>query len=229
VNESGVGDFSLLLGWTINYQDTTHVDYIDITSKIGVLFPTGRTKNENRPFDLPLGYNGHYGLPVFVQASFGAFEWFTMGGHTGAVFLFDKTKTIRIKTAAEQNGLIALAQDTVEIDAGTVWTVGAYTKADHFAAGLSLLAGYSFNNKDADTLALKNNFINTGKFINTDITRQGWNMHVFHTSIEYDFATDFCKPGWRLSFFYNRILGGKRVFNTHMKIFNIGLDVALAW
>lgn len=228
---SGAGDLSLLLGWTINYQETTHVDYVDISSKIGVLFPTGKTKNENKPFELPTGYNGYYGLPVFVQGSFGSFEWLTLGGHVGALFFYEKTKKLRVKTAAEQNGLIKLAQELVQVDPGTIWTFGSYIKADHISAGLSALCGYSFNKKENDTLFLKNpaDSTTTNLIINSDPLYHGWNMHVLNLLVEYDFAYDPNKLGWRLGLFYNRILAGKRVFNAQVKAFNIGLDAILSW
>ncbi|HEX2978104.1 MAG TPA: hypothetical protein VHO47_03215 [Candidatus Babeliales bacterium] len=226
-HRTGIGDFSFLAGWAGTYQDTCILDFLDASAKIGVLFPTAQTTNIDQPFDLPLGYNGHYGLPLKFDCAIGFFDWVTIGFHSGALFLFKKDRTIRLKTAEQQNGFILLAQNKVQIDPGTIWELGTYFKADHFVRGLSLLAGYSFTKRDADSLELKTggSYFNE-LVINSDERLRGWNMHTVHAMIEYDCADTLRDVGPRIGFWFDIIAGGRRIFNAHLYDLMIGLDCA---
>lgn len=222
----GTGDLLVLGGWARNYEDTCVFDFIDVDAKIGVLFPTGQKKNQNRPFDLPLGYDGHFGAPLSFNCSIGALDWFTTGFHLEALFFFDKTRELHLKTATGQNGFIKLAKTEVEIDQGTIWQVGLYTKADHFFKGLSLLFAYAFTRKDEDCLELKTKNAFNPAIINTDRQFNGWNMHVLNFLIEYDFAEKPSDIGPRIGLMYNRIISGKRVFNANIAAAYVGFDIA---
>jgi len=54
INETGVGDLTILIGWAHNYQDTEFLDFIDTTLKFGILVPTGKKRNEDQIFSIPL-------------------------------------------------------------------------------------------------------------------------------------------------------------------------------
>lgn len=222
--ESGIGDFSLLAGWARNYEETCYLDYVDVDAKIGVLFPTAKRRNEDEVFSLPLGYNGHYGVPLKFACSLGYWEWFTAGLHIGALFLIEKNKTIRMRTDAQQNGFFNLALGKAKVDPGTIWEISSYIKADHFAKGLSLLVGYCYTQKDHDCI----NPVDRNQFnpaiVNTDQQFLGWNMHVIHFMAEYDFTKLSTDLGPRIGFFYNLVIGGKRIFNTGISDAYIGID-----
>ncbi len=223
-SESGIGDFSFLVGWVRNYEETCYIDYIDVDAKIGVLFPTAKKRNEDVVFSLPLGYNGHYGVPLKFDCSLGYWEWLTAGIHLGALFLIEKNQTIRMKTAAEQNGFFDLVKGKAKIDPGTLWEVSNYIKADHFAKGLSCLIGYTYTRKDLDCI----NPFDTTQFdpliVNRDQRFLGWNMHVIHFMAEYDFTKKSSDLGPRVGVFYNLIVGGKRIFNTGITNAYVGID-----
>jgi len=223
-SEASIGDFSLLAGWARNYEETCYIDYIDVDAKIGVLFPTAKKRNEDEVFSLPVGYNGHYGVPLKFNCSLGYWEWLTAGLHIGALFLIEKNQIIRMKTAAEQNGFFDLLKGNAKIDPGTLWEVSGYLKADHFAKGLSCLVGYTFTRKDRDCI----NPFDTIEFdpliVNSDQRFFSWNMHVIHFMAEYDFTKKSSDLGPRLGFFYNLIVGGKRIFNTGITNSYVGID-----
>jgi hypothetical protein len=44
--ETGLGDVSAVLGYTINYEDSDSIDFIDSTFKLGIITPTSKIKNE---------------------------------------------------------------------------------------------------------------------------------------------------------------------------------------
>lgn len=225
-SQAGIGDFSLLVGWARNYEETCYIDYIDVDAKIGVLFPTAKKSNPDEVFSLPLGYNGHFGIPLKFDCSLGYWEWLTLGLHIGALFLIEKNQSIRMETAAEQNGFFNLLKGKAKVDPGTLWELSPYIKADHFAKGLSLLIGYCYTQKDHDCI----NPFDTTQFnpiiVNNDQRFFGWNMHVIHFMGEYDFTKKSTDFGPRIGIFYNYVVSGKRIFNTSMTTAYVGIDCA---
>lgn len=219
----GVGDFSILGGWARNYENTTYLDYVDVDAKIGVLFPTGKQRNPYQVFSLPTGYNGHWGVPLKFNVALGLYEWITIGMHLGALFFVEKTETIRVKTDAEQSGLFYIPAPEVKFDEGSILDFSLYFKADHFYRGLSFLAGYSYNHKEKDCIELKKNDFDITIFTH-DQRFAGYDQQVFHFLIEYDFAEDLDHNASRVGFFYNRIVGGKRIYNANLKSFNWGIE-----
>ena len=226
---AGCGDLSILAGWAGNYVDTYYLDFIDVSAKVGGLFPTGRTQNIHNPFELPLGYNGHYGVPLKFDVSIGLYEWITTGLHIGALFLFENKQTIRMKTSTTQNGFITLTTGDATIDPGTLWDFEVYFTADHFFKGLSLSLGYSFNQKDSDFITPHNQITFNTETVNKDQLFKSWNMQVLHVMAEYDFAKKYEDIGPRICLFYNHVLNGKRIFSTHMIGTYIGIDIAYVY
>lgn len=225
-HQIGTGDFSVLAGWTFNYQDTIEWDYIDVTSQWGILFPTGKKKNEGQPFDLPLGYNGFFGIPLKFDCAAGIYEWLTLGAHVGALFFLKKDKTIAVQTALNQNGFIKLAQTKACVDQGTIWEVSAYIKADHFVKGASLQIGYSFHTQDRTTIEPQDPALFDPLIVNNDSQYGSWRMHTLHFLFEYDFARQRNCHLPRLGCWFNYVITGKRIFSTHVSAPYIGVDVA---
>ncbi len=223
VRETGVGDLSILAGWTRSNQDTTVLDFIDTTFRFGILIPTGKQRNENQVFSIPLGYNGHFGFPVAVDLGLGLYEWLTFIGHIDAIVFLPKTKCIRLKTAPDQSGLIKLAKGKAKTDRGIIWNAGVCAKADHICRGISFLLGYSFAKQNKDTVTSCDPCFDSC-IANSDETLEGFTMHTIHLWSEYDFTQDDACGGFRLALFYNHQISGKRVFKTNVVGGDIGVD-----
>ncbi len=225
IRRTGVGDLTSWIGWTHNYQETDVLDYIDIHIMIGILSSTGKQRDENNIFSIPQGYNGHWGVPINTALSFGAYEWLTLGGYLNAIFFANKTHAMRLKTGPQQSGLIKLAKGIVTTDKGSVWHAGLYVKADHVARGFSLTFAYSFGAKGRDALSPEKPDIFDPAIINSDEMLKGWKMHTIHLFAEYDFTQEDSKIGSRLGIFYNRQIGGKRIFKTNLAGGSFGLEI----
>jgi hypothetical protein len=225
-DRTGVGDLNALLGWTINYQDTDVIDYVDATFKVGVLCPTGKPRNENEIFSLPMGYNGHWGIPVSADISFGIYEWLTMGGHIEAMWFVNKVTCMHVKTAVNQSGVVMLASGPVMVEQGTQWAAGAYIKADHVIRGFSAILGYAFANQEKTTLVPTNDFPVDPCIVNSDQRLRRWCMHTLNFLVEYDFTKEDYKFGPRVGAFYNLQIGGKRIFKTSVGGASFGLEIA---
>lgn len=222
--EWGIGDTSLLLGWTSNYQDTEVLDFVDMTFKLGALAPTGKKKNQNQIFSLPFGYDGHWAFQGIGKVAIGLYDWLTMGGQIEVMYFFKKTRSIRIQTAPCQSALIKLTRAEAKVQPGTIWDATVYAKADHFIGGFSTLVGYSFASKNDDTL--NSSWCQTFDtcIANEDPYLQSWKMHTLHVYAEYDFYNPCRSFGPRLGFFWNYVISGKRVFRTNMLGGLVGID-----
>jgi hypothetical protein len=229
ITKNGIGDTTVLVGWTRNYEDTEEIDLIDLTIKTGFLAPTGARKNEDLAFDLPLGYNGHWAIPAGIDLALGAYDWLTLGMHLSALFFFDTTRQIRLQTSAEQSGFIKLAKDCAKIQSGSLWHAAGYLKADHFAQGLSLLFGYSLMHKNESTVAPVNSVAFNAATANSDQMLQDWQSHTLHCMVEYDFTKEESSVGPRVGLFYDFLIGGKRIFKTSMIGLGIGLEILWNW
>ncbi len=222
--KTGIGDLSLLLGWTYNYQDTEVLDFVDVTFRFGLLAPTGAKKDEDKIFSLPLGYNGHVGIPLSGDFSVGLYEWLTIWAHIDAIFFADVTRNIRMKTGLYQSGLIKLAKGKAKIDRGSLWNAGIFIKADHIYRGLSFLFGYIFSKQNSIDISPCDDCFSSA-IANSDEMLKGWKMHTLNFLAEYDFTKEDSTVGTRIGLFYNLEIGGKRLFKTNMVGGNFGIDI----
>jgi hypothetical protein len=226
VEELGLGDFTMLFGWTINYQEFNYIDFLDVTAKVGVLFPTAQQKNQREAFSIPLGYNGHYGIPLKFDISFGYWEWLTAGFHIGALFLLEKTVDMRMMSVPGQANCFMLLEGQAEMDPGTIWEVATFIKADHIWRGLSILFGHTYTQKDDDCIELKQCENFDQAVVQSNPRLKGWDMQVLHFNLEWDFTKTARDFGPRVGVFYNYVAGGKRIYNTAMKDGYMGFDIA---
>lgn len=227
VDHTGIGDTSAILGWATNYEETKHLDFIDAMFQVGVLFPTGRKSNPDIIFDLPQGYNGHYGFPINMSLAFGLYEWFTFGGHVFTMPFLKNTREIRMKTSTAQNGFIKLAKGCAEIKRGTLWQIGTYLKADHVIRNFSFLVGYSFSTERDSTVWPQDCCTFSPSVVCSDEMFRGWKMHTLHVLGELDFLCERSLFGPRIGAFGNFIIGGQRIFNTNIGGAMLGID--LVW
>lgn len=223
-NRTGFGDLTILAGWTMNYENTTTLDYVDMTGKVGALMPTGKKRNEHRPFELPLGYNGYFACPLQFDFSVGALEWLTFGLHLSGLFFFKRTKELPIKTARDQNGFIKLATTQAAVEPGNLYSRTVYFKADHLMHGISFLVNYCYDSQDNSCIKIDQSKEAT-IIANSDKQYKRWSMQTIQILVEYDMSKHNKKYCPRIGVFYNRIIGGKRIFNTSIVGGYAGLEI----
>jgi hypothetical protein len=228
VASTGLGDLSALVGWAWNNEETEELDFIDTTLKAGFLLPTGKNKDQNLVFSLPTGYDGHAAVALSGAVSLGAFEWLTVGCSVDTLLFFRRTKTIRLKTAPQQSGFIKLGLGRAIVQPGTLFNAGCFAKADHCLKGFSFLVGYTFSQQN-DTVVCPCSASLSASIASSDEMLKFWNMHTLHLNVEYDFAKENARTGWRMAFFYNPVLGGKRIFRTYVVSGTLGVDIGLSF
>jgi len=227
-NKTAFGDITLLGGWQGDFK-TEGEDPMRfaLTTKLGILFPSGAKENTNYLFSVPTGYNGHWGIPIFGQFDIMPKKWFTFTAHGSAAFFFDKTMNKRMKTFSKQEGYLRLAQGNAKEEKGTLWHIGLDAKIDHFLKGLSFLFGYSYNKQEKDTLNPSDTTLFDSTTVNGDSLLKGWTMQVLHFMFDYDFSVHMKDSKWapRLNVFYNYPFDGKNAFKTDMIGGGLGLDI----
>ncbi len=223
---AAASDSTLFLGWSYSYDDTCYLDFIDTTIKTGVLFPTGKKAKSGELFSIPYGYNGHWAIPLSFDISVGAYDWLTFGYHADALFFIKKMEYLRMRTEKEAaTGLIVLGKGMADVRYGTVWRMGTYVKADHFYNGMSLLLGFSYEQKNADCVEPCDSAHFNLEHVNNDQRFQKWARSIVHFLFEYDLTRCNSKTGARIGVFYDVEMTGLRVFNINTGGGYLGLDV----
>lgn len=221
--EGGFGDFSVLVGWALNHEETEKLDFIDTDIQIGVQFPTSSAKNLSNPFILPIGYPS-IGVPIIWDFSIGAYEWLTFGSRIDGLFLSRYCTTLNIKTEINQTGMIKLAKDHVNFCPGSLWHFGVFLKADHIVKGWSALLGYSYNKKDDDQINLQSgNYSNA--IANTDSSLKKWDMHTIHMLLEKDFCSHHNSLYPRVAITYDHVVAGQRIVDLSPFGAYVALDI----
>jgi hypothetical protein len=196
---TGFGDLTLHGGYTHSYQDNKKLDFIDTTVRAGILIPTSPHIGPGNIFELPHGYNGHWGFPLAGDIAFGAFEWLTLAAH-GAIMFFAAS------ASANRNPL---------------FEVGALVKADHVVRGFSCTLGYSYTQQLPTNAKAHHNSL--GCHSNVE---NGFTFHTLHIVLELDCILEEYAIGPRIALLYNHSLGGENIFDTSTLGGRFGIDVA---
>lgn len=225
--QNDVGDLSLIVGWQHTDQESfDFVDYVDIAFRGGILFPTGGRENVSKPFSIPAGYNGHWGIPLNFDISVGARDWLTIGFNVGALFFFDETRKHRMKTQNNQAGWLHLAEGEAKAKRGALWNVGLYADFGNFYKGVSGLIGYSFNAQEHSELHPLDTTTFSESIVNSDARLLSWQQHNLHFKLNYDFKENVKDKRYvpRIGIYYDVPVAGKRIFSTYMVGGTIGVD-----
>lgn len=223
-NRRGIGDIMLMLGWAYTNEKHTYTDFFDITLQAGIIIPSAQRKNPDILFDIPLGYNGHVGVPLSAQASVGLYDWLTLGCYAAGIFLLPKNECLRIKTAFEQNGFIKLTKGHARVHPGSIALAGVYVSSDHVAGGFSWIVGYGYYHQHATHATPLDNNRFTPAIVNSDAQLKPWTAHAIHAVIEYDCATIQTPNRPRIAIVVDSTVRGKRVARTSMTGLSIALD-----
>ena len=175
---------------------------------------------------MPTGYDGHTGIAFVGDIAFGFYDWLTIGGHLRAVGFFNRMACVRLKTGMYQSGIIYLAKEKAKIHRGSQIQGGIFAEADHVALGFSARLGYSFVQKNRDTITPCNSLFSSS-IASSEGSRLSWKMHTIHAAAEYDFSRKHWIVGPRIAVFYDAQIAGKRIFKMNMTGAAFGIDCIL--
>ena len=233
--KNGLTDFTISAGWQ-GYDNTSFdlVSSVQGYMQIGALIPNSDRNPINRVFWLPDGYGDHFGVNARIGFQANAFEYFGFGMTGGITMLFNETFCRRVPTSCCQRGFMHLQAAQVTVEQGTVWDIGAYIKADHLLAGLSILGGYTYTKQERSFLTVKDcnylktfseqqfnltppSLVNRDTVASSDPRLMDWNQHTMHVMIEYDMGYHI--DHWlvpQVQFLYNLSILGRNSWPTDM-------------
>lgn len=235
--KTGLSDPALFLGWHGDKQmPPGFISDLAGLIQTGVTFPTSPLPSPCHIFEVPLGYNNHWGLGFRAQFEAGILGWFGFGVTLGTNVFLDKKQPLRMITSpCAQAGHIMLESGYVAVNPGQMWDIGGYVKADRFLKGFGLLLGYSYTKRERTRLNVKDcNFLHMlkdeqcayGTYLNkvtpNSIVNQAqniaaWDMHVLHIIVELDLEPVLkTRIAPNCSFFFNWIFTGNRSWRTNM-------------
>lgn len=211
VRSDGVGDVGIVGGWTHNEESYDWYDFVDLTLWGGVLIPTQDPLNPRCVFALPLGYGGHTVIPLMADMSIGFCDSITLGAHVDAHLFLARKRLRAIKTSPDQSGMLSLVSACGIEHKSPLWSANLYLKGDHIAGGLSLILGYGLSYEGPTTFHDPTTKEPLGA---CDSQYGAWHMNTLHLMAEYDFASYEAPYAPRVAIIYNRVLSGKRIFDT---------------
>ena len=227
--QSDLGDISLSIGYTCNYENTEAIDFIDTTIQAGVLTPSGKKVDPRTVFDVPHGFNERTGFMLHYTNAFGIYDWLTFGWYAHAIIFAPIVMKQRIHTTRDGSGWIAPRSVNLHISDGHLWNVGMYTKADHFVQGFSILFGYSYDRKEASCAQPVNADATPDIDISNNPRLCGWKKHTFHWSTSYDFAHCDRPYAPELTIFCNHIIDGNQVFESSAGGMSLGCNITFSF
>jgi len=227
VSSSGIGDLLVAAGWTCNHDDVENLDFLDTTIQLGVSIPTAKKRDQDKAFELALGYEGHTGITASFDLGIGFYEWMTLGAHVGGVFFLDKTRNLRLQRITDENGWLKLHKGDAKVDMGNIWHAGGHLKADHIFKGFSLMLGYNYVHKGNDNVTPENLTFFPSAAANADSMLGGWTQHAVTVTLEYDMAEEGRRWNPYFSVFYSRPLKGKYIFISDVGGGTAGVNVAM--
>jgi hypothetical protein len=214
-NLTGLGDLVLMLGWRNSYlQKKEQLQNVDVFAKIGLSIPTAKTKNEDKVFEVPLGNDGAWGLPIGMGIGLDFVYNIRLGADVDFVILFDKSKNRRLKTEEHQTDFLLLNKGFATKNYGLTWKFNLFLQAYRFLDGLSAKIAYEYVKHDDDRLTpLSDDF--SSQVINTAKSLEEWNTQDLIFQLNYDCIKE--SKNWSVvpqaNIFLKVPVGGKCVIN----------------
>ena len=209
----GIADIEVTLHYLHECNDKYQADL-----QAGLVLPTGKHKNENSIFSLPVGYDGHVGFKLG-----GALEaeckWFSLAGSVDATVFTSHTQLMRIKTYEGQNGFLFLARNKTRRKKYPVVNAEVHVIRDCSVGYGSISLGYLFNYAGKSTLSFPDTTFADGNnfnvaIANTDRRLESWYRHSIQGSVSLALDRKKNHVGGQIGFMFTIPLAGKNIFST---------------
>ncbi|MFH1644653.1 MAG: hypothetical protein ABIA74_05795 [bacterium] len=188
---SGVGDLAFILNWYEDFkQDKEYLKNVRLNIHGGLTAPTGKEKNEDKAFSLPLGNDGAWGIPLGIGLDLFFVSHVKAGLEVEILYLLDESRVRRLKTHEYQTDYFLLEKGDATKNFGLTWKFNLYLETFHFYKGLSSRLSYQFIKHEDDKLtARSDDFIYS--VINSAQSLKEWTSHNFILQLNYDFFEEF--------------------------------------
>jgi len=211
----------LTAGFAKTWNHFSRIDFIDLTLRMGLAL-NFNTIEQNIILDLPLQKNN--GFFAEVNSAIGVFNWLNIGTALAGKIYTSNQQAIGLNSNNVDNDFLKPHKKSASLKQHPFFYGNIYVEADHFAAGLSITAGYSYT-KQQKTVITTNN-----KTVFNDVNNKlqdrfaGWSLGTMHIECEYDFATEKNRNAPIVKFAFVQPLHGRNTFKTAAKLFSCCLQ-----
>ncbi len=138
----GFGDIDWYLRFGNMWEYTLRFRRIDAGGRLGLLIPTGVSREEQKPASIPFGGNGHWGIYGEIDALFELKEDWKAGFLLRLNNRFSKTKLHRMP-AAQEPSIFGAAVGQACVEPGVTAIFVPYFLLENLRQGLSLGVNYN--------------------------------------------------------------------------------------
>lgn len=187
----GMGDPTIIMRWNL-LQGFTESTISDVNAHIyfGFSIPVSKQKDEDKIFSLPLGNDGHWGIPFGGNFELTFVSPIKMGMALDLLWLVAESRPRRVKTDLTQTSLLLLNKTMTRRKPGLTWRANWTMEGDHLWRGLSIRGGYELTMHHNDVLEISTEGYSSA-IANSAGTAQSWYITALTAAIRYDLSTEF--------------------------------------
>ena len=141
--EIGIGDIDGYVRFNKTWDFLLKFRRIDLAARAGILFPTGKKANINKPASIPFGGNGHWGVYAGVDAEFEVREDWKAGIMIRLIDRIAKKQCLRLASVNEPD-IYGVIVGTFHNSPGVTGVVSPYVSMENLRDGFGARAQFSF-------------------------------------------------------------------------------------
>jgi hypothetical protein len=214
---TGIGDVLFFGKYFKDFPQQTGgaITNVRLEGNLGLSVPSGKKKNEDMAFDIPLGNDGAWGLHFGTGIDITWHKYIRGGGYIQFLQLFGTTKERRIKVDADQTDLLFLAKCRAYKDYGFTQSYNLFLELA--TRPVCLRVAYQHMKHAEDRLSLFSNSYSSD-IANTATSLEGWTNHQLLFKATFDFLagrklTKNFYPTFDV--FYKKPFNGKNMTQVH--------------
>ncbi|MFA5999059.1 MAG: hypothetical protein WC747_03520 [Candidatus Babeliales bacterium] len=214
--DATIGPTYFTIGYAQNFQNFTHIDFIDFSIKAGFALPETNIEPQTTAlFDIATNDIGAIRLPIQASATVGLYDWLNIGA-TGTLMPYAPTiQRISLPTTRDNNLVFLPEKGFCAIYHRPFVYAGAYIEAEHFIPRVSLFTGVSYSKQFKTTYQSWDNDKFPNSIINAFPVHRPWEMMWLTFSAEIDcYASEDKKCLPQLKLVYILPVYGKSTFKT---------------
>jgi hypothetical protein len=178
-------DFYVQIGTRLDHE--CRVRSLKVAGRLGVVAPTGQSRQLDSPASIPFGGNGYWGSYVSLHASAEVREDFYIGGFVQIIKRFGDTRLHRVSIAGEPD-IFGATIAPVHVNPGLTIVLSPFFLIDNLRDGFGLGVTYTWTKHRRDAWEDKRDDKSIPLNFSDISQRSKWSSSYFTLSAQYDFG-----------------------------------------
>jgi hypothetical protein len=189
IHDTAPEDALVQIYWSTPFDYKDKENHLVVTVhpyiSIGAWLPSGKKKNQDNLFSLPLGNDGHLGICVEGALNFDFPKMCTVNVGGGASFFNERSiDDFRVPNSRYQSTIYPW-KTTIRRRPGTTWNVNLSMKAEHIVDTLTFFCDYVYARHEKDSITVSST--KSEYFIPSKLENEsGWKDQAVHCGFSYD-------------------------------------------